>query len=45
MPQKVPIISIKKNDADTPIIDSVYRILYENKDAKEEFKKLTDILN
>jgi len=35
----------KKNDADTPIIDSVYRILYENKDAKEEFKKLTDILN
>ena len=35
----------QKNDADTPIIDSVYRILYENKDAKEEFKKLTDILN
>lgn len=35
----------QKNGADTPIIDSVYRILYENKDAKEEFKKLTDIIN
>jgi len=35
----------QKNKAETPIIDSVYRILYENKDAKEEFKKLTDILN
>ncbi len=35
----------KKNKAETPIIDSVYRILYENKDAKKEFKKLTDILN
>ena len=35
----------QKNNADTPIIDSVYRILYENKDAKKEFKKLTDILD
>lgn len=34
-----------KNKANTPIIDSVYRILYENKDAKSEFKKLTDILD
>jgi glycerol-3-phosphate dehydrogenase (NAD(P)+) len=33
------------NGANTPIIDSVYRILYENKAAKEEFKKLTDILD
>jgi len=35
----------QKNDADTPIIDTIYRILYENKDAKKEFNKLTDILN
>ena len=35
----------QKNEANTPIIDSVYRILYENKSAKEEFKKLTDILD
>jgi len=34
-----------ENQADTPIIDSVYRILYENKDAKAEFQKLTDILD
>ncbi|WKK66302.1 NAD(P)H-dependent glycerol-3-phosphate dehydrogenase [Lutimonas zeaxanthinifaciens] len=35
----------QKNKADTPIIDAVYRILYENMDAKKEFTKLTDILN
>ena len=35
----------QKNDADTPIIDTIYRILYENKDPKQEFNKLTDILN
>jgi glycerol-3-phosphate dehydrogenase (NAD(P)+) len=34
-----------KNKADTPIIDSVYGILYENKDPKQEFNKLTDILD
>lgn len=34
-----------ENGAPTPIIDSVYRILYENKPAKEEFKKLSDILD
>jgi glycerol-3-phosphate dehydrogenase (NAD(P)+) len=31
--------------ADTPIIDAVYKILYENKDAKAVFKELTDKLN
>jgi len=31
--------------ADTPIIDAVYQILYENKEAKAVFKKLTDKLN
>lgn len=35
----------QKNKADTPIMDSVYRILYENVDAKTEFKELTDILD
>lgn len=35
----------QKNKAETPIIDTVYKILYENKDAKTEFIKLTDILN
>ena len=35
----------QKNGASTPIIDSVYGILYENKVAKEEFKKLTDIID
>jgi glycerol-3-phosphate dehydrogenase (NAD(P)+) len=33
------------NGARTPIIDSVYRILYENKSAKAEFLQLTDILD
>lgn len=35
----------QKNKAETPIIDTVYRILYENKDAKTEFNRLTDIIN
>jgi glycerol-3-phosphate dehydrogenase (NAD(P)+) len=35
----------KKNQADTPIIDTVYEILYENKDAKDKFLELTEILN
>ncbi len=35
----------QKNEADTPIIDTVYAILYDNKDAKKEFKKLTDLLD
>jgi len=35
----------KKNGADTPIIDAVYRILYEDEDPKSEFKKLTNFLD
>ncbi len=35
----------EKNGAKTPIIDSIYRILYEHKDPKNEFLKLTEILN
>ena len=35
----------QKNGANTPIIDSVYRILYENKSAKAEFLQLTEILD
>ena len=31
--------------AKTPIVDAVYEILYENKDAKTVFKKLTDKLD
>lgn len=35
----------QKNKAKTPIIDAVYEILYENKDPKSVFKKLTEKLN
>ena len=35
----------KKNGADTPVIDAVYRVLYEHAEPKEEFKKLTELLN
>lgn len=35
----------KEYKASTPIIDAVYRILYEGKDAKAEFKKLADKLD
>ena len=35
----------RKNDAKTPIIDAVYRILYEGKEAKKQFKKLANKLN
>lgn len=34
-----------KKKAKTPIIDAVYGILYENKDPKKTFKKLTDKLD
>ena len=34
-----------KNKAKTPIINSVYRILYEHRDPKQEFLKLSDIIN
>ena len=33
------------NGANTPIINAVYSVLYENKDAKKEFKKLTNKLD
>ena len=35
----------EENGASTPIIDTVYAILYENKNPKKEFKKLTDKLD
>jgi len=37
----------EKNEKKTviPIIDTVYGILYEGKDAKKEFKKLTEVLD
>ena len=34
-----------ENKANTPIIDTVYAILYEGKDPKREFKKLTELLD
>ena len=34
-----------KNKAKTPIIDTVYRILYEHRDPKQEFIQLTEIIN
>ena len=35
----------QKNRAKTPIIDTVYSILYQGKDPKKEFQKLTDLLD
>ncbi len=35
----------EKHKAKTPIIDAIYGILYQNKDAKHLFKKLTNKLN
>lgn len=35
----------QKNDARTPIIDTVYSVLYEGKNPKKQFKKLTDLLD
>lgn len=35
----------QENKAKTPIIDTVYSILYENKNPKKEFKKLTNKLD
>lgn len=35
----------QENGTKTPIIDSIYRILYENKDPKTEFQKLTELLD
>ncbi len=35
----------EKNKTNTPIIDAVYHVLYENKDPKIEFEKLTKLLD
>ena len=35
----------EKNKAKTPIINAVYKILYQNKNPKEVFKELTEVLN
>lgn len=35
----------EENQAKTPIIDTVYNVLYGNKNPKKEFKKLTDKLD
>ncbi|MCG8183226.1 NAD(P)H-dependent glycerol-3-phosphate dehydrogenase [Tenacibaculum piscium] len=35
----------QKNGAKTPIIEAVYNVLYDKKEAKDEFLKLTDKLN
>jgi glycerol-3-phosphate dehydrogenase (NAD(P)+) len=35
----------QKNGARTPIIDAVYNVLYQKKEAKDEFEKLTNRLN
>ena len=35
----------KEYAAKTPILDAVYEVLYEGKEAKQSFKKLTDKLN
>jgi glycerol-3-phosphate dehydrogenase (NAD(P)+) len=35
----------QKNKAKTPIIDTVYAILYQKKDTKLEFHKLTDLID
>lgn len=35
----------QKNGATTPIINAVYRVLYEGKNAKIEFNKLTDLID
>lgn len=35
----------KNNGARTPIIDAVYAVLYQSKDAKQTFKELTNLIN
>ncbi|MDH3321706.1 MAG: NAD(P)H-dependent glycerol-3-phosphate dehydrogenase [Flavobacteriaceae bacterium] len=35
----------KKIEANTPIIDAVYAILYQQKEAKQVFKKLTELID
>ena len=35
----------QKNSLKTPIIDTIYRILYEGKNPKRQFIKLTDLID
>lgn len=35
----------KSKNLNTPIIDTIYRILYEDKNPEKQYKKLTEILN
>jgi len=35
----------EKNGAKTPIIDAVFNVLYNGKEAKDQFEKLTHKLN
>ncbi len=35
----------KEKKMETPIIDTIFRILYEEKNAEKQFKKLTSVLN
>ena len=35
----------QKNGAYTPIIDTVYAILYEQKNARKQFQKLTNLID
>ena len=35
----------QKNETRTPIIDAVYKVLYEGKDPKAIFAKLTEVLD
>ena len=39
------INQVKETPASTPIIDTVYEILYRNKNAKNAFKRLTEMLS
>ncbi|MDP2089232.1 MAG: glycerol-3-phosphate dehydrogenase [Flavobacteriaceae bacterium] len=42
---KCAFIINEKNKAKTPILNTIYRILYEGKDPKNEFKELTNLLD
>ena len=35
----------KKDEAKTPILNAVYKILYEKKSSRKIFKQLSDIIN
>ena len=42
---KCTFIINEKNKAKTPILNTIYRILYEGKDPKKEFSALTNLLD